>query len=72
MTPSARVSFADPDGFVAISLAAHGRLDAVTVEDLAIGSAGVLDAAVGMVDESSGWRAMLDCHHQRVFAQRTP
>src|SRR5687768_18517763 len=44
----------------------------MTVEDLAIRSTGVLDAAVGMVDEAPGWRAMLDRHHQRVLAQRTP
>ena len=44
----------------------------MTVEDLAIRSTGVLDAAVGMVDEGPGWRAMLDRHHQRVLAQRTP
>jgi hypothetical protein len=24
------------------------------------------------VDEAAGWRAMLDRHHQRVLAQRTP
>ena len=44
----------------------------MTVEDLAIRSTGVLDAAVGMVDEAAGWGAMLDRHHQRVLAQRTP
>ena len=31
-----------------------------------------LDAAVGMVDEAWGRRAMLDRHHQGVLAQRTP
>ena len=72
MTPSARGSFADPDGFITVALAAHGRLDAVAVKDLAIRSTGVLDAAVGVMDEAPGWRAMLDRHHQRVLAQGTP
>src|SRR3954466_14825333 len=46
---------------VAIALAAHGRLDAVAVEDLAIGSAGVLHATIGMVDEGGArcWIAII-------------
>ena len=44
----------------------------MAVEDLSIGSAGVLDAAIGMVDETLGRRAMPDHHHQGVLAQRTP
>src|SRR4051812_44555736 len=57
---------------IAVALAAHGDLDAVAVEDLAIRPAGVLDATIGMVDEALRWSAMLDRHHQRVLAQRTP
>src|SRR4051794_37069662 len=57
---------------IAVTLAAHGGFDAVAVEDLAIRSAGVLDAAIGMVDEALGRRAMPDRHHQGVLAQRTP
>ncbi len=66
------VSFADPNGFKTVALAAHGCLDAVAVEDLPVRSTGVLNAAVGMMNEASGRCAMLDRHHQGVLAQRTP
>src|SRR5918995_4201256 len=57
---------------IAVALAAHGCLDAVAVEDLPVRSTGVLNAAVGMMNEASGRCAMLDRHHQGVLAQRTP
>ena len=66
-----------PDGpdsltIITVTLAAHGRLDPVAVEDPAVRPAGVLGATIGMVDKAPGWSAMLDRHHQRVLTQRTP
>src|SRR5919112_5498395 len=43
---------------IAVTLAAHGGFDAVAVEDLAIRSASLLDATLGMGGEALGWRAM--------------
>src|SRR5512135_2898731 len=54
---------------VTVAFAAHGRLKAVTIEDLAVGAAGVLHAAIGMMDETSARGMMLNGHHQRLLAQ---
>ena len=53
----------------AISLTAHGSLDAVEPEELLIIATSALDAAVGMMDQPSWWSPVSDRHGQRILAK---
>ncbi len=55
---------------VAVSGGAHAGEDAVTLEELTVISAGVLAAAVGMVEQACGRSAMVQSAFQGVLDQR--
>ena len=50
---------------IAIGLAAHRCDHASSAECVAVGSCGIVDAAIGVVDQSVLWPLLLDRHRQR-------
>src|SRR4051812_28515172 len=55
-----------------VALAAHRLLDAVPLQDLAVGLGGVLDPCVTVMDQAGFRPAALQGHDQRVHAQPGP